>query len=724
MATACRHPDRNIRGETATRSAGERLPPPSIALAVLVIAVFAALSGALGNGLVWDDLPNLEANQAYRGLSWSHLAWMFTTTHGGHYQPLSWLSFALDHELWGADDAFGFHLTNLLLHALTAAGLYLVASRLLRLTCRDLDAPSVGLGALAAALLFAIHPLRVESVAWATERRDVLSGVFLVLTVWCYLRAHDGIDTSRCRRFLGLSIGCFVLSLLAKATGMTLPVVLLMLDVYPLRRLRRGSRAGLNLSVVLEKLVFLLPAAVVAGLAVRAQSQAGALWSASGHPFSLRIAQGFQGLMFYPLKTLCPTGLVPLYEQRPDAAVLDAANVIGAMAVVLLTAAAWALRRRVPAVLAVWASYIVLISPMLGLAQSGPQVIADRYSYMACIPFALLIGGGVSLLWARLDGAQRWCRGAMAVGMIGVCVLLVSLSRTQVQMWRNPFTLWTTTLARAPETPTAHANLAVTYYNRGEFDSARQHALATLDRLPGNRSAHVTLAKASLHLADPQTAERSFRIALEMANALGRSGVTSSAGLAESLMRQGRYTEAESLYRSIIQLEPKQGAWHVNLAAIFTAQDRRDEAVTSLARAIKVDPGYYPAYLRLATLQTRAGEPAAAIATLERGLIVVPDYVNLLAQLAWLLATTPEDALRDGPRAVELAKRAHSHTGGMSIPATEALAAAQAETGSFATAERLIATLLADPPAPLSDDVRQRLQAAAGTYAAMHPMRE
>ena len=177
--------------------------------------------------------------------------------------------------------------------------------------------------------------------------------------------------------------------------------------------------------------------------------------------------------------------------------------------------------------------------------------------------------------------------------------------------------------------------------------------------------------------------------------------MASSAGLAESLIQQERFAEAEVVYRSLIQTQPKEPAWHVNLAAALTKQDRTDEARASLEQAVVVDPGFVTSYLRLATLHTRAGERDEAIATIERGLAGRPDDVNLLAQLAWFLATSSVEALRDGSRAIELATRAHTYSSGTCILANEALAAAQAETGFYAIAEQLIADLLSAPPGPL-----------------------
>ena len=188
---------------------------------------------------------NFVNNTQYRGLSLAHLRWMFTTFHGGHYQPLSWVTLAIDYTLWGMQPR-GYHLTNLVLHTANALLVYALALALLpRRPPRGAShrpGAWLAIAAAVAALCFAIHPLRVESVAWVTERRDVLSGFFLLLTVLAYVRMVDARPAGAWRTWFALSLGCFVLSLLSKAWGMTLPFVLLVLDVYPLRRLRCATR--------------------------------------------------------------------------------------------------------------------------------------------------------------------------------------------------------------------------------------------------------------------------------------------------------------------------------------------------------------------------------------------------------------------------------------------------------------------------------------------------
>ncbi len=217
---------------------------PAVVMALLVGCAFAPI---LWNQFVgWDDYDNLVNNPAYRGLGWDQLCWMFTTFHLGHYQPLSWVTFAIDYLVWGLNPV-GYHLTNLILHVANAVFFYFVGRRLLLSALAPTDSESaaqINLSAAFAALLFALHPLRVESVAWATERRDVLSGFFFFATIYCYLRAAETSHPDSGRFWLYAAVVVYGLSLLSKAIAMTLPVVLLLLDIYPLRRYREHRAVG------------------------------------------------------------------------------------------------------------------------------------------------------------------------------------------------------------------------------------------------------------------------------------------------------------------------------------------------------------------------------------------------------------------------------------------------------------------------------------------------
>ncbi|UCG33839.1 MAG: hypothetical protein JSU68_04220, partial [Phycisphaerales bacterium] len=296
---------------------------PAVVIALVSVAVF--WPSLQGEFLNWDDELYLTGHDNYRGLDWQHIRWMFTTTHGGPYQPLGWLSWALDYRLWGLN-AKGFKLSNLLLHAMTAGLLYLLALRLLRpgLTLEaSRPSPALQLGACAAALLFALHPLRAESVAWATERRDVLSGLFYVLSVLLYVRWCQRRVVPSTGRASGWPAGAFVAflcALLSKGMSVSLPFVLLILDVYPLRRVRVSFApdspliAGRLSRVIVEKIPFLLCSAAIAVLAVHGVREVGALNPLQDISVVERVVLSTYSSWFYLLKTIWPAHLSPLYE--------------------------------------------------------------------------------------------------------------------------------------------------------------------------------------------------------------------------------------------------------------------------------------------------------------------------------------------------------------------------------------------------------------------------
>ncbi len=327
---------------------------PGWAIAALVVAVvIVCFVPVLANDFVlWDDDLNFTDNPSYRGLSWPHLRWMFTTVLGGHYQPLSWVTLGLDYTLWGLDPT-GYHLTSLLLHAANAVLCYHLVRALLARAFERASAPGPGAAA-AGALFFAIHPLRVESVAWASERRDVLSGLFYLATVLAYVRMAAAERTGGARRWYLVSLACFVLSLLSKAWGMTLPIVLVLLDVYPLRRPPR----------LLQKAPYAVLALGAAALAFLAQAQVPAMRTLAEHGPVERAAQAAYGLCFYLWKTLVPRRLDPAYllEGRLDPTAPR--YVLSFLAVTAITAAALLARRRRPWATVAWASYAVIVSPL------------------------------------------------------------------------------------------------------------------------------------------------------------------------------------------------------------------------------------------------------------------------------------------------------------------------------------------------------------------------
>jgi hypothetical protein len=458
-----------------------RLRPDVAALIVAAVAV-CFLPALRSQFVLWDDDMNFTDNPFFRGLSTSHLRWMFTTFHGGHYQPLSWVTLGLDYTLWGMNP-LGYHLTNIALHAVNALLVYRLIVALV---------PGVGpRAAVVGALLFAIHPLRVESVAWVTERRDVLSGLFFLLTVLAYLRfvrAKDGAQPWR--GWFLVSLGCFLLSLLSKAWGITLPLVLLVLDVYPVRRFGRRGDVG---RLLLEKLPYLVLASAGAVLAQLASNQVPAKRTLAQHGIIQRAAQGAYGLVFYLWKTIVPVRLSPVYLLEQTLRPASPRYVVSGVIVAAVTAAVVVLRRRAPWAAAAWACYVLVLATVLGFVQTGPQIAADRYTYLACIPWVVLIAAGLSLRPAGM---------ATAALTAAVLVTLGILTVRQTCVWHDSRTLWEHALRVDPDDYVAYLNRGTVRQTEGDLVGAFADYTEAIRRNPDYFHAYYSRATERLALGD------------------------------------------------------------------------------------------------------------------------------------------------------------------------------------------------------------------------------
>jgi hypothetical protein len=543
---------------------------------------------ALGHQFLdWDDTMNLVDNPEFRGLGWRNLRWMFTTVLAGHWIPVTWISFGADYQLWGMNP-LGYHLTNILLHAATAVAFYLVALRLLR-TTTGAEERVLRFGALAAALFFAIHPLRVESVAWATERRDVLSGLWFLLTILMYLEAAATAGTRR-RACLAGSVACYALAAMSKAIVMTLPALLIILDVYPLRRLPTRWRewmAPAARAVWVEKIPYAalaIATGVIASHAVRSYGD-----MIASLPFENRMAVAFYGLAFYVWKTLVPILISPLYQLPSRLDPLDGPMLASAGGVVGLTGALIWLRRSWPAGLAVWSSYVVLVAPVSGIIQSGPQIVAARYSYLSCLGLALLVGGLVCMVARRAAERRplhRWTLAAIAV--IGGCYVgLGILSWQQTWIWRDSETLWAYTVSVEPESPLAHGNLGLAYLNRGRLAEAEREIRAALQRAP-----------------EWEVAQQNLGVALVRQGRFAEAG-EARAQLGYLLLKHGKYDAAVELFQKEVGARPGDAAARNNLGAALLLRGDVEPAIEQFERALRLDPGHDKARRNLAAARQR-----------------------------------------------------------------------------------------------------------------------
>lgn len=524
-------------------------------VAVAAAAVLPFLPALHGDFLNWDDEENFVRNHGFKGLGWAQLRWMLSTTLMGHWIPLTWLSFGLNYA-FGGMDPWGYHLGNMLLHAANALVFWRIARRLLIAAwCDDAPSGATNTGAVFAAVLFAAHPLRVESVAWITERRDVLSGFFFLLSVWTFLRAAEGGPELR-RGPYRLSVAAYATGLLAKASGITLPGALLLLDVYPLRRRALGWRR-----LVAEKLPHLALAGAAAAVAIWAVRSGTVVTGYGEYGVGARLAMTAYSLVFYPWKWLWPTALSPMYELPAIVNPLTPRFLVPLLLVPVITAVLIVLRRRWPAGLAVWLYSCLMILPVSGAIHSGFQLVHDRYSYLSGLGLAVLAGG--ALVAVLRAGAQARLRPRLVGLLLGTAALVaVGLGAEtwrQSRLWGDSQTLWRWAVDLDPACSICNSNLGAA-------------VIHTPARTP------VTAA-----LAEPY-----FRRAI----ALRPERPTAYHNLGGALALQGRLDEAEVVFNEFLRLSPHVPEAPGRLGMLYVEQQRYGEAIPLLRAALAMEPRF------------------------------------------------------------------------------------------------------------------------------------
>ena len=508
---------------------------------------------------------------------------MFTTAQMASYAPLAWLSYAIDYAFWGLNPV-GYHLSNILFHALNAVLFFRLSLLLLRSIFPDEKPYSIEIGAIIAALSFAVHPLRVESVAWAAERRDVLSGFFFLATVIFYVKESSAREARESFQYRVLSILSFTAAALSKASVVPLPVALLALDYYPLKRLgaRRELRARL-----LEKLPYALIAGAAALMAVKAQLVYGNLTAASEHGAASRLAQALYGAGFYVWKTLIPAGLCALYPL--DHQDLSWLAVKGAVALAAVAGACAVLGVSRKAQCALWGFYLAMLLPVLGLLQNGPQLVALRYSYLPCLGWAAL--AGAAAVWALKNRrVSRLRSGALLAALALVLVSNAWAVQRQLALWRDDHAVWGNVLSRFPLSPTANMNYADALLRDGDSPAAERYARAALVLAPDDGTARLTLSRALLaESREPEALaelERGLRAAPDWGEGRALLGVL--------LSREGRDEEAAAQLLRAAALLPTSAETQANAGSLLAQRGRFADALPYFERAARLEPAYAP----------------------------------------------------------------------------------------------------------------------------------
>jgi tetratricopeptide (TPR) repeat protein len=602
------------------------------------------------------DNPHLQD-----GFSAAGIAHDFVSIYHLNWHPLTSVSYRIDYELYGLD-APGYLFTNVILHALAAAILYLALARMTR-------AP--GRSAFVAAV-FALHPLHVESVAWASERKDVLSGAFFSLTLLAYARYAEAPSSRR----MGAVAAFLGLGLLSKSVLVTAPFVLVLIDYWPLGRIRRedGSAlpdaARLRTAIVEKWPLFALSAAASAATWL-VQASAGALTFGDELSFGIRATNALHSYGAYLIDTAWPTGLAVFYPHPgayPGADIPAARVALAAASLTAITAVVASCAARRPYLIAGWLWYLGMLVPMIGLVQVGQQARADRYMYLP------LIGLALAVAWGACDLARgRRSRRVLGVAAAAALLLLGVRSWDQVGIWRDSRTLFEHALAVTERNFKAHVGLGDTLQRGGLYAEAVAQYSAAIELYPRWVKAH-----------------------------LGRAG---------SAFRMGDLAAAAESYERALEIHPDQPAVRGDLGVVLVKIGRVDEGLRELDRLIEDGEASADVFAFLADRSFEQGRPGEAVAYYREALIRDEGHPAATNNLAWLLATARDPGVRDPAEAVAHAERAALRDG--SDPrALDTLAAAYAAAGRYHDAVRVAAVAREGAPdgSPLAAELESRLE--------------
>src|SRR6266496_2600170 len=720
---AVRHP-RNMAGSSGFPTAAGRLRKrpslwlESFACLVLVAITWLVFGQTLGHDFVdFDDHWYVYENPSItRGLSMDGVIGAFTHAHAGNWHPLTTISHMLDCQLFGLK-AGGHHFTNVLLHSIGVVLLFLVLRQM-----------TDGLWQSAfVASLFAIHPLHVESVAWISERKDVLSALFFILTLFAYVHSARAPSV---RRYLAVAF-VFALGLMSKPMLVTLPFVLLLLDYWPLKRfsgertrltrnIRRPAERPTNvrglsnrtkvfgrapkstrggacaprtaLSLLIEKIPLLALCAPSCAATLLAQRYgAGAI---DQLPFAWRLNNAAISYVAYIWQMFWPARLAAFYPHPNDQLPLwQVFLAIAFLIAVSLLAIHW--RKERPYIFTGWFWYVGMLVPVIGLVQAGEQARSDRYTYLPEIGLYTLIVWGITDLIMPIitrtfgsrsaatggRSATRGSRGVRAHGPLAFAesprssqspgstlfcaviasVIIIALSWrafVQTSYWKNSETLWNHALAVTADNDAAHNNLGYLFLQRGELDSAISHFETALQIRSRNSAVHYNFG-----------------------------GAVIENNLANALARRGLPSEAVGHYEKAVKLRPGYGDPYLNLGTVLFQQGRISDAIAQWQMALATQPNDAGFHTALGNAFLKGELPKDAIAEYEHAARISTQDPVPRNNLAWLLATSSDASIRDGNRAIELAKQAVRLSHGKDPNYLRTLAAAFAESGRFAEAK-------------------------------------
>jgi tetratricopeptide (TPR) repeat protein len=657
--------------------------PRTICLLLAFITVLVYWPVRHADFIVFDDPDYVTYNSHVQaGLTWDGVKWAFTSSSASNWHPLTWLSHMLDASLFRSDST-AVHIVNILFHAANVVLLFLL---LFRATNRMWPAAFV-------AALFAWHPLHVESVAWISERKDVLSTFFGLLSLLAYVAYADKAKNqeSGSKTDYAFAILFFVLGLLAKPMLVTLPFVMLLLDFWPLERFQlflktinrsdtqNATRRTQCTSLLLEKAPFFaltIASSIITFLAQRGE----AVMSFEQRPLGIRLANATVAYLEYLGKTVWPANLAVIYPLPHE---IPSWQVIAAVSLLVgITMLAWSARQSAPYLLVGWLWFLGTLIPVIGIVQVGGQALADRYTYVP------LIGIFLAIAWGAADLAVRFRVQTVLTAAIAAVVLIACTAATERQLtfWENSEKLFRHTLQITKGNAIAHVNLGVALEKQKLREDALGEYRKALELAPGLFQAHNNLANLLADLGDPENAVREYEEAL--------------------------------------RLNPSAATAHVNLGELLSDMGKFDAAMGEYTKAEQLAPDDYRPQYQMGKTLLRHGEGAEAVKRFRAALQMNPNDFEILTWLARALAADRNPAVRNGTEAVSLAERANDVSGGRQPFVLDALAMAYAEAGRFQDAQKAVQDAIDIAAASGSTNMVPKLQDRLRLYQSNVPYRD
>lgn len=586
-----------------------------VAFFIALITLFVYLP-ALQNGFVnWDDPDYIYENQYIQSINFRFFQWMFSTFHMQNWHPLTWFSHAVDYGIWGLNP-IGHHLTSIIFHVLNTFLVVILIIRLLNNRFVKLLSPLSGnqyyqttlITAALTGILFGLHPIHVESVAWVSERKDVLCAFFLLLSVLFYLQYTSSSLQKKKPLNYALCLSFFIFALMSKPMAVTLPVVLFILDIYPLERLEVRSAFNSHRKVLIEKLPFLGLSLASSVITIVAQQREIVSFEVN---LIERFLIAFQAVSFYLFKMLWPTDLSPLYPYPSKISLLSLQYIAGLILVVGITAfCIWSWKKQ-KVFLAVWAYYIVTLLPALGIIKVGIQAAADRYTYLPILGPMLLIGLGISWLWEKSAAKQKrliFKRVYIITPTILLLSILSIMTIKQIEVWRDSMTLWNKEL-KLYSIPEAYNNRGNAYLSLGNYQQAIEDFNKAIELDPNYAKAHNNRGLAYGSLGKYDLAIENFDATINLNNRESRA-YYNRGNVFKAL---GNYQKAIEDYNRAIELNPKKADDYNNRGNTFLKLNNYQRAIEDFSMAIEFNPKYDKAYLNRGVAYEKLGNYKQAI---------------------------------------------------------------------------------------------------------------